>query len=99
MLCFILNCIGPFKTATIHCVCFMSMLNKIQFNQFNQSLLCTYPNHLKQAIKIQIAVGTEGLQRLNTSTLTDEDNKDPTKIYKLFDDQLGIKVNFRIEWS
>ena len=37
----------------------------------------------KQAIKIQIAVGTEGLQRLNASTLTDEDKKDPTKIYKL----------------
>ena len=32
----------------------------------------------KQAIKIQIAVGTEGLQRLNASTLTDEDRKAPT---------------------
>ena len=50
----------------------------------------------KQAIKIQIAVGIEGLQRLNASTLTDEDKKDPAKIYKLFDDQLDIKVNFRI---
>ena len=50
----------------------------------------------KQAIKIQTAVGTEGLQRLNASTLTDEDKKDPTKIYKLFDDQLDIKVNFRL---
>ena len=50
----------------------------------------------KQAIEIQIDVGTEGLQRLNASTLTDEDNKYPTKIYKLFDDQLDIKVNFRI---
>ena len=47
----------------------------------------------KQAIKIQIAVCTEGLQRLNASTLTDEDKKDPTKIYKLFDDQLNIKWN------
>ena len=45
----------------------------------------------KQAIKIQIAVGTEGLQRLNASTLTDEDKKYPAKIYKLFDDQLDIK--------
>ena len=53
----------------------------------------------KQAIKIQIAVGTEGLQRLNASTVTDEDKKDPTKIYKLFDDQLDIKVNFRIHRS
>ena len=34
----------------------------------------------KQAINIQIAVGTEGLQRLNASTRTDEDKKDPTKI-------------------
>ena len=50
----------------------------------------------KQAIEIQIDVGTEGLQRLNASTLTDEDKKYPTKIYKLFDDQLDIKVNFRI---
>ena len=50
----------------------------------------------KQAIQIQIAVGIEGLQRINASTLTDEDKKDPAKIYKLFDDQLDIKVNFRI---
>ena len=41
-------------------------------------------------------MGTDGLQRLNASTLTDEDKKDPAKIYKLFDDQLDIKVNFRI---
>ena len=50
----------------------------------------------KQAIKLQIAVGTEGLQRLNASTLTDEEKQDPAKIYKLFDDKLNIKVNFRI---
>ena len=50
----------------------------------------------KQAIKLEIAVGTEGLQRLNASTLTDEEKQDPAKIYKLFDDQLNIKVNFRI---
>ena len=49
----------------------------------------------KQATKIQIDVGTEGLQRLNASSLTDED-KNPTKICKLFDDQLDIEVNFRI---
>ena len=49
----------------------------------------------KQAINIQIAVGTEGLQRLNASTLTDEDKKDPTKIYKLFDDDISPKTNFR----
>ena len=41
-------------------------------------------------------VGTEWLQRLNAPTLTVEDKKDPTKIYNLFDDQLDIKVNFRI---
>ena len=51
----------------------------------------------KEAIKLQIAVGTEGLlQRLNASTLTDEEKQDPAKIHKLFDDQLNIKVNFRI---
>ena len=53
-------------------------------------------NPAKQAIEIQIYVGTEGLQRLNASTLMDEDKKDPTKICKLFDDQLDVKVNFRI---
>ena len=37
----------------------------------------------KQAIKLQIAVGAEGLQRLNPSTLTDEEKQDPAKIYKL----------------
>ena len=50
----------------------------------------------KQAIKLQIVVVTEGLQRLNASTLTDEEKQDPAKFYKLFDGQLNIKVNFRI---
>ena len=39
----------------------------------------------KQAVKIQIAVGNEGLKRINTSTLTDEDKQDPEKkLFKLF---------------
>ena len=51
---------------------------------------------VKQAIKIHITVGTEGLQRLNASTLADEDKRDPANLYKLFDDHLDIKVNSRI---
>lgn len=50
----------------------------------------------KQAIKIQIAVGNEGLKRLNASMLSDTDKQDPAKLYKLFEDQLDIRVNFRI---
>ena len=34
----------------------------------------------KQAIKLQIDVGIEGLQRINASTLTDEEKQDPAKI-------------------
>ena len=50
----------------------------------------------KQALKIQIAVGNEGLKRINASTLTVEDKQDPEKLFKLFEDQLNIRVNFQI---
>ncbi|CAM1302408.1 Uncharacterised protein r2_g1227 [Pycnogonum litorale] len=50
----------------------------------------------KQAIKIKIYVGSEGLRRLNASGLTNSDMKVPAKIWDIFDQQLKIKVNFRI---
>ena len=51
---------------------------------------------VKQSTKIQIAVGNEGLKRINTSGLSDEDQKEPEKLWNLFEEQLSIKVNFRI---
>ena len=44
----------------------------------------------KPAVKIEIAVGNEGLKQINASTLTDEDKQDPEKLFKLFEDQLNI---------
>ena len=46
---------------------------------------------VKQAVKIQIAIGNEGLKRLNASTLSDADKQDPGKLY-----QLDIRLIFRI---
>ena len=50
----------------------------------------------KQATKIKLALGNQGLWRLNTSGMSEEEKKDPLKIWKLFSDQLTMKVNFRI---
>ena len=50
----------------------------------------------KRAVKIQIAVGNEGLKRINISTLDEEGQKDPAKLYKLFEHQLDVHLNFRI---
>lgn len=50
----------------------------------------------KMAVKVKIAIGTEGLKRLNTSDLTDEDKEDPAKLWTLLGEQLKTNVNFRI---
>ncbi|KAL5004373.1 hypothetical protein ScPMuIL_017829 [Solemya velum] len=50
----------------------------------------------KASCEIEIAVGNEGLRRINSSGLSDEDKNDPGKLFKLFKDQLKISVNFRI---
>ena len=50
----------------------------------------------KVARKIKIGIGDEGLRRLNASGLTDEDQTDPDKIWKFFEDQLNVTVNFRV---
>lgn len=49
-----------------------------------------------QARKISIGVGDEGLKRLNASGLTDDDRKDPAKLWTFFEKQLKVNVNFRI---
>jgi transposase InsO family protein len=50
----------------------------------------------KQAVKIKIALGVEGLRRINSSGLSAEDQKDPKKIWDMFDAKLNVKVNFRV---
>ncbi len=49
-----------------------------------------------QARKIQLAVGNKGLRTINDSGLSTEDVKDPAKLWKIFEDQLSISINFRI---
>ena len=50
----------------------------------------------KQANKIRLHVGVEGLKRINASGLSAEDQKDPDKLWEVFDQQLHININFRI---
>ena len=54
-------------------------------------------NNEKIARKIKIGLGDEGLRRLNASELTDADQKDPAKLCELFETQLKVAVNFRIQ--
>ena len=50
----------------------------------------------KQSVKIRLAVGTDGLRKINASGLSEGDEKDPDKLWKLFEYQLNLHVNFRI---
>ena len=50
----------------------------------------------KQAIKKKIALGGEGLRRLNTSWLSEEDSKCPDKVWATTEAQLKVNINFRI---
>ena len=51
----------------------------------------------KQSTKITLAVGIEGLRKLNAATgMSEEDKKDPDKIWHLFESQLQVKVNYRV---
>ena len=47
------------------------------------------------ARKIKIGVGDEGLRRLNASGLSDVEQKNPAKLWSLFETQLKVAVNFR----
>ena len=52
----------------------------------------------KQATKIKIALGDEGMRRILTSGLTDAQAKDPKQVYDLIESQLdpSIQVSFRV---
>lgn len=52
----------------------------------------------KQAVKIKIAIGDEGMRRILSSGLSDEDKKIPEKIFELLEHQLdaSVKINFRV---
>ncbi|KAJ8046317.1 hypothetical protein HOLleu_04951 [Holothuria leucospilota] len=72
-----------------------------EFQLFKQRLeLCFIDHNIaepnKRAVKIKIAVGNEGLKKINASGLSVEDQNDPVKLWSLFEDQLKVKVNFRI---
>ena len=53
-------------------------------------------NKAKQAVKIKLGVGSQGLRALNSSGLTEDQMKDPQQLWKFFEDKLTVKVNFRI---
>lgn len=50
----------------------------------------------KQARKICRDIGDEGLKRLNASGLTEAEKKSPDNLWKFFEGQLKLDVNFRI---
>ena len=63
-----------------------------EFKLFKQRvILCIQDSNItepeKQAIKIKIAVGTEGLRRFNASGLSDEDQSNPNKLWSIFENQ------------
>ena len=53
-------------------------------------------NDAAKARKISIGVCDEGLRRLNASGLSATDKKKSDKLWKFFEDQLKLNVNFRI---
>jgi hypothetical protein len=69
---------------------------KARMNLFLEDNKITDPG--KQATKIKIAIGDEGMHRLLSSGLSEADQKDPEKIWNLFENQVDatIKINFRI---
>jgi len=71
------------------------------FRIFKQKLLLVCEDNdvqdpKKVARKIQIGINDEGLRRLNASSLSEVDKEDPAKLWKFFEDQLRVSVNFRI---
>ena len=50
----------------------------------------------KVAIKIKIAVGNEGLRRINASGLSETDKEKPQELWRLLEAQLKVNINFRI---
>ena len=71
------------------------------FKLFKQRMeLCLQDNDVrdpkKQAIKIKIAVGNEGLRRINASGLSNDDQEKPAMLWSTLEGQLKVKLNFRI---
>ena len=59
-------------------------------------------NPVKQAIKIKIAIGGEGVRRLMASGLDDAKLKMPHHLWKLFEEQLdaSVQIKYRsIAWN
>ena len=61
-----------------------------EFRLFRQRMeLCLKDQDItdpaKCAVKIQIAVGKEGLKKINSSSLTADEQLDPAKLWELFD--------------
>ena len=50
----------------------------------------------RKAIKIKIAVGNEGLRRINASGLSETDKDKPQELWKLLEAQLKVNINFRV---
>ena len=72
------------------------------FTLFKQRLLLVCEDNevtddSKIARKIKISVGEEGLRRINASGLSAVDQKKPERLWDLFEKQLRVAVNFRIE--
>ncbi len=53
---------------------------------------------VKKATKIKIAIGDEGIRRILASGLDTTEQKDPTKVWQLLEDQLdaSVKINYRV---
>ena len=72
-----------------------------EFQLFKQRMQLTLldqgvTDKAKSAVKIKIAVGNSGLKKINNSGLSEADQKDPENLWKIFEDQLKVHVNFRV---
>ena len=69
------------------------------FKIFKQKLLLVCEdNEMKEgtkiARKIMLGIDDEGLKRLNASNLIEDDKEKPAKLWKVFEDQLRVSINF-----
>lgn len=71
-----------------------------EFKIFKQQMLLYFEDQEvkdeKKALKIKLAVGAEGLRRINSSSLTDAQQNDADRLWSHFENQLKIRVNFRV---
>ena len=69
---------------------------KARMNLYLEDINLT--DEAKKATKIKIAVGDEGMRRILTSGLSEADQKQPTKLWNLFEQQVdtSLSVNFRV---